>query len=161
MNFAEFMIALSICTAIFGCYCATRKRNLAIPAKAFAGSRHDLPNIHMLLPGELDAWRKSEPHHHFFRIQDFRAQDVGLREMPGDPMQEIKIREAGIRETGPWKDKGISIGELERCIPWIPRDEKIVVCCPEDTGNSLLQRLKEMHTNRVIYLVDSCPSLPV
>jgi hypothetical protein len=155
MNFAEFMIALSICTAIFGCYCATRKRNLANPAKAFAGSRDDLPNIHMLMPGELDAWRKSEPHHHFFRIQDFRSQNVRLPNTPADTMQGPKLR-----ETGPWKDKGISVEELERCILWIPRDEKIVVCCPEDTGNSLLTRLKEMHTNREIYLVDSCSSLP-
>ena len=135
MNFAEVMIAVSICTAIFGCYCATRKRSQQDSSPASVPRPNESSKIRRLMPGELDAWRKLEPHHRLFRVRDTQ----------GDLQQS----------TAPWKDKGISVEELERCIPWIPRDEKIVVCCAGGSGESTLTRLGRMRVDRDIYLVES------
>jgi hypothetical protein len=147
MNFADVMIVVSICTAIFGCYCATRRRSLHGPSstsvpRASVPPPNELSKIRRLMPGELDAWRKMEPHHRLFRVRDAQA-DVR-------------------QNTAPWKDKGISVEELERCIPWIPRDEKIVVCCAGGSGESTFTRLGRMRVDRDIYLVESASgTLPV
>jgi protein-tyrosine phosphatase len=135
MNFADVMIVVSICTAIFGCYCATRKRSRHDPSKSPVPQPSEVSKIRRLMPGELEAWCKLEPHHRLIRVRDAQ----------GDVRQN----------TAPWKDKGISVEELERCIPWIPRDEKIVVCCAGGSGESTFTRLDRLRVDRDIYLVES------
>jgi hypothetical protein len=48
---------------------------------------------------------------------------------------------------------GISLDELRECIPWIPYDSKICLCCSAGFSSALIKRLKAMDINRDLYLV--------
>jgi hypothetical protein len=50
---------------------------------------------------------------------------------------------------------GICIEELEACIPWIPQDKKVFICCPDGFEPSLLKRLSRIDTSRDLYLVQT------
>jgi hypothetical protein len=81
---------------------------------------------------------ESEPHHVLFRLQDSKA-----------------VKESG--EASP-QLMGITLRELEKCIPWVPGDSRVFICSPEGFSPSLLKQLEALRTQRDLFLIDNLPN---
>jgi hypothetical protein len=134
VNFGAILVAFAICTAVFGCYCATRR---VIGTKARAETPSRSPKLNLLPGTHFDGGYCPESNHLLFRL-----------ERPGSVTTS----------NGQGQHIGMSIEELEKCIPWIPQDKKVFICCPDGFEPSLLNRLSRIDTNRDLYLIQSMSS---
>jgi len=98
------------------------------------------PRLHPVRQQDLAGLYKREPHHVFFRMQTI-AGDIG--------------------ENDPKRDHlGITTVELGKCLPWIPGNSIIVLCCSGGFSPFLRLELSSLHTDRELFLVDNdAPSL--
>jgi hypothetical protein len=48
---------------------------------------------------------------------------------------------------------GISLDELEKCVPWVTGETNIVISSEDGFGASVLARLRSLHTKRELFLV--------
>ncbi len=96
--------------------------------------------LHPVRSEDLTALYRREPHHVFFRIQAL-ASDNGGR----DPMRD---------------HLGITPAELAKCLPRIPGNSIIVLCCSGGCSPILRLKLSTLHTDRELFLLDDdVPSL--
>jgi len=134
VNFGAILVAFAICTAVFCCYCATRRVITPRSSKGWVETQSRSPKLHLIPGTHLDAGYSSDSDHILFRLE----QSGSIAE---------RASQAPVI--------GMSIEELERCIPWLPQDKKIFICCPDGFEPSLLKRLSRIDTNRNLYLIQS------
>jgi len=134
MNFLGILLALSIVTALFGSYCATRNVNNTKDSKVGGRDRSKTPHLHFVDRKQFADLYESESHRVLFQLQDSQA-----------------VKEKGDRSP---QRVGITLRELERCIPWVPGDSKVFICSPDGFGPSLLKQLSALHTDRDLFLVE-------
>jgi hypothetical protein len=138
MNFLGILLALSISTALFSSYCATKDtaktKNLPTKGK----DRSHSPHLHFVNRKLLADLYESEPHHVLFRLQGSQA----FKENGETSLQQV----------------GITLRELEKCIPWVPGDSRIFICSPDGFGPSLLKHLRALHTQRDLFLIENLPN---
>jgi hypothetical protein len=139
MNFLELLLALSIMTAIFGFYCATKKIDNTKDLQAKGRKRFRPPRLHFVNPTQFADLYESERHHVLFRFQDPQT-----------------VNEDG--ETSPQRI-GITLRELEKCIPWVPGDSGVFICSSERFSPSLLRQLEAIRTQRDLFLIDNLPTI--
>jgi hypothetical protein len=112
----------------------------ALPNLQIGDSRR--PSLHPVRHEDLATLYKREPHHVFFRMQT-PAGDIGNN----DPVRD---------------HLGITTVELAKCLPWIPGNSIIVLCCSEGFSPLLRLELSSLHTDRELFLVDNdAPSLGI
>jgi len=101
------------------------------------------PNVHIIDDSQLAHIIAAEPHHLLFRLQSSGANG---------------------REDGPIHPRlGITLQELEKCLPWIPGETKVVIEIPGETkvviesgegfDPALLEKLRTFHVKRDLFLV--------
>jgi hypothetical protein len=135
MNFIGILLALSIIIALFGCYGATKNAKSAKEFKTQIRRPFTRPHLHFVERKQFADLYESEPHHLLFRLESFRG---SRKNREGTPPRV-----------------GISLRELEKCIPWIPGDSRVFICSPDGFGPALLKQLEGLHTQRDLFLVDN------
>lgn len=138
MNFFGILLAFSIITALFSSYCATKNADNTKGLQTKGRDRSQRPRLHFVDQEQFADLLESELHHVLFRLQS--SQLV-----------------TGHGEASPQR-VGITLGELEKCIPWVPGDSRVFICSPDGFGPSLLKQLEALHTQRDIFLVDNLPN---
>jgi len=133
MNVAGVLIALSIFTAVFSCYCATRNENETQNSESNWRKQSEHPHLHFVDQKQLDELSQSKQHPILFRLQGFNA-DI----CRGD--------------TSP-KHMGITFEEFEKCLPWIPYGDRILISSSAGFDQLLLRRLRHLRTQRDLFLV--------
>jgi hypothetical protein len=133
MNFAEILIGISVCTAIFGTYCATRV--VAFPNWNSGGS--ESPRLHFVTRREFASLAKSTHDQVLFQLQSSQLKQ-----------KHAKSSLQGI---------GITVEELAKCIAWIPGDSSIFVSSTDGFSPSLLRKLKRLRTRRDLFLIRELP----
>lgn len=129
MNFTEILIAISVCTAIFGTYCATRR--VAFPDWNRGSS--ESPRLHFVTRREFSSLSTSTHDQVHFQLQS---------------SQSTRNHSNGSHWT-----IGISVEELQKCIAWIPGDSSIFVSSPDGFSPALLRKLKRLRTKRELFLI--------
>jgi len=137
MNFLGILLALSIVTAIFGSYCATRNTNNTRGFKIDGTDRPKTPHLHFVNRKQFADLYKSQSHQVLFQLQDSQA-----------------TKEKG--KISPQR-LGITLQELEKCIPWIPGDSKVFICGPNGFAPSMLKQLGALNTDRDLFLIEDLP----
>jgi hypothetical protein len=66
-------------------------------------------------------------------------------------LQSVPVAQAG--EASPLGYVRLTLLELERCIPWIPLDKRIVIDCSGGYSSQIMNRLNNLHTTRHLYLL--------
>jgi hypothetical protein len=138
MNFVGILLALSILIALFGSYGATKNTKNTEDFRAKGKDRFQSPRLHFVDRKQFANLYESEPHHVLFRLQDSQT---GRQN----------------DETSPQR-VGITLQELEKCIPWVPGDSRVFICSPDGFGPSLLKQLKALRTQRDLFLIDNLPN---
>jgi hypothetical protein len=138
MNFLGILLAVSIMTALFSSYCATKKTENTKDLQVNGNKHFQRPRLHLVDHKHFADIYEAEPHHVLFRLQDSQTR-----------------RESG--ETSPQR-VGITLRELEKCIPWVPGDIKIFICSPDGFGASLLKQLEALRTQRDLFLIHNLPN---
>ena len=138
MNFLGILLALSIVTALFSSYCATKKTDNTKDLQVKGRKRFRTPRLHFVDAKQFADLYESEPHHVMFRLQDAQP-----------------VKEKG--ETSPQRI-GITLRELEKCIPWVPGDSRVFICSPEGFSPYLLKQLETIRTQRDLFLIDNLPN---
>ncbi len=133
MNFTEILIGISVCTAIFGSYCATRR---AVFPNWISGSSES-PRLHFVTRREFASLAKSTHDQVLFQLQSSQLIQ--------------KHAKSSLRGVG------ITVEELEKCIAWIPGDSSIFVSSPDGFSPSLLRKLKRLRTRRELFLIRELP----
>jgi hypothetical protein len=134
MNFAGVLIAFSIFAAVFSCYCAARKVDHRVNLKGKRQIQTEHPHLYFVDPKQVDQLGQSQMHPVLFRIQ---GPDT-------DPWP---------KDTSP-KHLGITVEEFEKCLPWIPYGNRILISNTGGFSPRLMKRLKRLHTNRDLFLVN-------
>jgi len=137
MNFFGILLALSIVTALFGSYCATRNADNTKDLKMDGRDRSKTPHLHFVDRKQFADLYESGSHHVLFQLQGSQA-----------------VKEKG--EPSPQR-LGITLRELEKCIPWVPGDSKVFISSPDGFGPALLKQLFALHTQRDLFLVEGLP----
>ena len=138
INFMGILLALAILTALCGSYCATKSASNAKDSRAEGRDRSVSPYLHFVERKQLAELYKSEPNHVMFRLQGPQL-----------------AKERG--EQSP-QHLGITLQELEKCIPWVPGNSTVFICSPDGFSPSLLNQLRGLHTQRELFLVESLPN---
>lgn len=138
MNFVGILLAFSIVIALFGSYVATKNTKNTKDFRAKGKDRFQSPRLRFVDRKQFADLYESEAHHVLFQLQDSQTG-----------------RENG--ETLPPR-VGITLQELEKCIPWVPGDSRIFICSPDGFSPSLLKQLKVLHTQRDLFLIDNLPN---
>src|SRR5882724_276306 len=102
MSFLGILLAISIMTALFSSYCATKRTDNIKDLQVKGGKRFRTPRVHFVDRKQFADLYESEPHHVLFRLQDSQTGSEN-------------------DETSPQR-VGITLRELEKCIPWVPGD---------------------------------------
>ena len=137
MNFLGILLALSIVTAIFGSYCATRDADNTEDFKMDGRDRSKTPHLHFMDRKQFADLYESKSHQVLFRLQDSQA-----------------VKEKS--KTSPQR-AGITLRELEKCIAWVPGDSKVFISSPDGFGPSLLKQLGALNTERDLFLIEDLP----
>jgi hypothetical protein len=137
MNFLGILLALAIVTTLFGSYCATRSATNTKDTKVDGRDRSKTPYLHFVDGKQFADLYESDSHRVLFRLQDSQA-----------------VKEKG--DTSPQR-VGITLRELEKCIPWVPGDSNIYICGPDGFGPSLLKQVGALHTDRDLFLIEGLP----
>ena len=132
MNVIGVLIAFAIFTAVFSCYCATTNKNEALNAKLRWRKQVDRPHLHFIDQKQLYELNKQQ-RPILFRIEDYNAD----------------IRLHGTSE----KHMGITFEEFEKCLPWIPYGNRILISNSGGFGPLLVKRLRKLQTRRELFLV--------
>ena len=133
MNFTEILMGISVCTAIFGTYCATRR----VAFSNWNRGRSESPRLHFVTRREFSSLSKSTHDQVHFQLQSSQS----TRKLSNSSHWTI----------------GISVEELEKCIAWIPGDSSIFVSSPDGFSPSLLRKLKRLRTRRELFLITELP----
>ena len=134
MNFTEILIGISVCTAIFGTYCATRR--VAFPNWNSGSS--ESPRLHFVTRREFASIAKSTHDQVHFHLQSSQSK-------------------RNYSNSSHWTI-GITVEEFEKCIAWIPCDSSIFVSSADGFSPSLLRKLKKLPTRREIFLIRELPN---
>jgi len=134
MNAVVILLFVSIFTALFGAYCAVRKVP-GFTTSLRSRGRQDHPHLHFVDGDWQQGKNATASNEVYFDIQRFPASS-----------------QVACTDTG---NLGISLEEFEKCIPWIPLDNKVFIRCPSGYTSQLLSRLKRLRTTRHLYLVRS------
>ena len=138
MNVISVLIAFSIFTAVFSCYCATTNRNEAQNSKTKWRRPSEHPHLHFVDQKQLHELNQSQQHPVLFRLHGFNT-DVWRH----DPSP---------------KHMGITVEEFEKCLPWIPYGDRILISSSDGFSPPLMKRLKDLHTKRDLFLVNEDPN---
>ena len=138
MNFLGILLALSIMTAVFSSYCAAKKTDNTIDLQVKGRKRFRTPRLHFVDSKQFADLYEAEPHHVLFRLQESQA-----------------VKENG--EARPQR-VGITLRELEKCIPWVPGDSRVFICSPDGFSPSLLKQLETIRTQRDLFRIDNPPN---
>jgi hypothetical protein len=134
MDVGSILVTIGLITAIFGCYCATRRVFTPKGVNPWVDLPSRSPKLHLMPGNHLDAGYCEDANHILFRLE--RANSTSQHRVQAPHV-------------------GISIEELEACIPWIPQDKKVFICCPDGFEAPLLKRLSRIETSRDLYLVQT------
>jgi len=142
MNFFGVLIAFSIFTAVFSCYCATRNTDDSQNSKATWRKLSEHPHLHFVDQKHLAELNESRLHPVLFRLY---GSGGDLRRHDASP-----------------KYIGMTLEDFEKCLPWIPYGNRILISSPGGFSPLLVKRLKHLHSNREFFLVkeDSGSSQP-
>jgi len=138
MNVIAVLIAFSIFTAVFSCYCAATNKNEAQNSRTNLRKPSERPHLHFVDHKQMDELNQSRQHPVLFRLQSSNA-DVSRH------------------DTSP-KHMGITVEEFEQCLPWIPYGNRILISSSDGFSPPLMKRLKHLHTKRDLFLVNEDPS---
>jgi hypothetical protein len=134
MNFIGILLALSLVIALVGSYGATKNAKNTTDFKR-PGKRSVSPRLHFVEQKQFANLYESD--HVLFQLQ--RSQAVKKE----DEVSSQRV--------------GITLRELEKCIPWVPGDTRVFICSPDGFGPSLLKKLNALDTQRDLFLVESLP----
>jgi hypothetical protein len=137
MSFTEILVAISICAAIFGVYCATRR---------VAFSNNDRARI---------AGSSGSPRFHFVTRREFADLAKSTHDQVHFHLRSAHFVEKHAKSS--FWSAGISVEELERCIAWIPYDSSIFVSSADGFSPALLRSLKRLRTRRELFLIRELP----
>ncbi len=135
MNFIGILVALSIFTAVFGTYRAVTTASSSSDSQSWNRSRPRSPRLHFVSKEVNISSHASEPNHIVFHLQGIGPSDDRAKDSP--------------------KTLGLSLGELEKCIPWIPMDSAIFISSGEGFAPTMLNRIRSLETTRDLYLIDA------
>jgi len=133
MNFTEILIAISVCTAILGTYCATRR--VAFPN--WNSGKSESPRLHFVTRREFASLANSTHDQVLFQLQSSQL----IQKHAKSSLQGV----------------GITVEELEKCIAWIPGGSSIFVSSTDGFSPSLLRKLKRLQTGRELFLIRELP----
>jgi hypothetical protein len=140
MNFTGILVALSIITAIFGSYCATRNAGNLRSFKTWEENRTDNPHLHFITRRQLSELGNLKSHQVLFQLQGSQQTNDLTENLP--------------------KSLGITVEELGKCIPWIPDDNRIILSSIDGFSASLLGELRKLPTKRELFLIKDARELP-
>jgi hypothetical protein len=133
MCFTETLVGISICTAVFGAYCATKRVSFSNSVRVWNRGSSESPRLHFVTRRDFASLAKSTHDQVVFHLQSSQS-----------------IRDhANSSHLG----LGITFEELEKCIVWIPYDSSIFVSSADGFSLSLLRKLKKLRTKREIFLI--------
>jgi hypothetical protein len=135
MNVIGILVALSIFTAIFGTYCAITTASSSSDSQSWKQSKPKSPRLHFVSKEVNISSHALEPNHIVFHLQGI--------ELPNDQAKDSP------------KTLGLSLSELEKCIPWVPMDSAIFISSGEGFAPTVLNRIKSLETTRDLYLIDA------
>lgn len=135
MNAIDVLGALSIFTVLFCTYHAARNTGCETDLQRLDRAKSRSPRLHFLSAGHGVGPYLLEPQHVLFHLQVNGATKRASRDAP--------------------KALGVSLVELERCLPWIPRGSKIFISSAEGFSPTVIDRIKRINTARDLYLIDS------
>jgi hypothetical protein len=138
MGFIGILAALALLTAIFGTYRATKNAGSTSDSRSWDRSRRNTPRLHFVRQEQTIGPHGGNPHHIVFELQDSQSSGEEVKNSP--------------------KMHGISMNELEKCIPWVPLDNTIFIGCSGGFSPSAINHLKNLDTTRDLYLIDPCIS---
>jgi hypothetical protein len=132
MNVIGILVALSILTAIFGTYRAATNARNSSDSRSWGQTKPKSPRLHFVSKEVNISSHASEPHHILFQLQAIGSSNDRPKDAPG-----------------------LSLSELEKCIPWIPMDSAIFLSSGEGFAPAMLNRIKSLETTRDLYLIDA------
>ena len=132
------LMLLAVALAVVGVLGASRR--------VFLGSRSK--SIDWNTRGSVFPQRSKAPHIHIVKRAELADKDEHILVLE---LQE-NCAKANVVERHT-SAVGISLDELRECIPWIPCDSRICLCCNAGFSPSLIEQLKSIDTNRDLYLV--------
>jgi hypothetical protein len=135
MNVIGILVALSIFTAIFGTYRAVTTASSSSGSQPWNRSKPKSPRLHFVTKEVNISSHASEPHHLVFHLQGIGPSTDRTKNSP--------------------KTLGLSLSELEKCIPWIPMDSAIFISSGGGFAPTMLKRIKDLETSRDLYLIDA------
>src|SRR5271170_6310602 len=107
MSFTEILVAIAVCTAIFGSYCVTRRVVFPNNDRARDTSSSGSPRLHFVTRREFARLAKSTHDQVHFHLRSSHLVEKHAK-------------------SSFWS-VGITVEELENCIAWIPYDSSIFV----------------------------------
>lgn len=122
MHVIGILIELSIFTAIFGTYRATTSASSSFDSQSWNRSKPRSSRLHFVSKEVNISSRASDPRHLLFHLQGVGPSVERMKDSP--------------------KTLGISLGELEKCIPWIPMDSAIFISSGEGFAPTMLNRIR-------------------
>ncbi|HEY0308493.1 MAG TPA: hypothetical protein VGB94_10060 [Acidobacteriaceae bacterium] len=139
MSFMGYILVVAGICAFYGLYVAQKnKRNYESSGTISAADIKRLPvhksRVRRLNSIEFSKLAASDPHSVLFHIT-------------ADDSQRNTI--AGLRSP-----RGMTLAELEECLPWIPMDEKILLFPVGGPDTLLIGRLEQLNTNRDLLILD-------
>ena len=128
MSLTGILLLFAIAAMSYGAFCAIKARKDHDQAGG-SGHRTSLhPKLHLLDETQYRALMAEKHGHVLFHLQ------------PTDRPSSESI--------------GISVQELEKCLPWVPGKTNVVILTKGGFGPTVLDRLREFHTKRDLFLVE-------
>jgi hypothetical protein len=127
MNLTSVFSTLAIFAVLYLAYRASKRRRGQDVPRDLAGGQSASPSLHMIDETQFASLIANEPHHVLFHVH------------PPD--------------TGSIHSMGITVQELEKCLPWVPGETKVVIVSKDGFAPSLLADLRGLHIRRDLFLV--------
>jgi hypothetical protein len=129
MSLTGILLTLVIVAMCYGIFRAMRIRRAEVPAQSLGQRVSEHPSLHLLDEAQFEKLLASEPHHVLFHLQPI--------DRPSD------------------ESMGISVQELEKCLPWVPGETKVVIVSKAGFGPLLLDRLSSLPIKRDLFLAEA------
>jgi hypothetical protein len=139
MNFMGYILAIVGICALYGIYVAQKNKRDYEDSGTISGD-----DIRQLVPHKSRVRRLNS--REFSKLARFDPHSVLFHIAAEDLQRNAKT---GLR--GP---RGMTIAELEECLPWIPMEEKILLFPVGGPDTLLITRLERLNTNREILILD-------
>ena len=129
MSLTQILGMLAIVAVCYGLFHAIMAPKKDDQTQNSGQPRSEHPSLHLLDETQFERLMASESHRVLFHLQP--------SERPTD------------------ESMGISVQELEKCLPWVPGETKVVIVSKAGFGPTVLDRLRRFDIKRDLFLVEN------